>query len=329
MANVVTLTFAGDPTKAVQSFDEVGGAAGRMSKATDEASDGFSKAGEAADNVDTKAMGFRDTLTGVQDSLKGTAMLAKGPSFEGFLTLGAGIGDLGSGFYNFLIPALEKTKLATLASTAASKVAAAGTKAWAAAQRILSLSLLASPVTWIILGIVALIAVIVLIATKTDWFQRAWRNTWKWVTNAASASWAYLKKIPGWLGTAFSKVANYLLAPFRAAFNGISRAWNNTVGQLSWSVPGWVPVIGGNSISVPNLPTWHTGGTVPGLKGTSVMAMIQAGEKVTSTAGAMTGDGGGWVAVRGDAVVDALTQAIAARVNARGGRAAQLGIRFA
>ncbi len=329
MANVVTLTFAGDPTKAVQAFDQVGDSAHKMSKSTDEASSGFKKAGEAADEVDTKAMGFRDTLTGVQDTLKGTSMLMKGPSFEGFVTLGAGIGDLGSGFYNFLIPALEKTKLATLASAAASKVAAAGSKAWAAAQRILSLSLLASPITWIILGIVALVAVIVLIATKTDWFQRAWRNSWRWITNAAASAWGYIRKIPGWIGGAFSRVAGFILSPFRAAFNGISRAWNNTIGRLSWSVPGWIPVIGGNSISVPNLPTWDTGGVVPGMKGTSVMAMIQAGERVVSTAGtAAEGDAGGWVTVRGDAVVDALIQAIAARVGGSGaGRAATLGIR--
>lgn len=36
----------------------------------------------------------------------------------------------------------------------------------------------------------------------------------------------------------------------------------------------------------------------------------------------------GWVVVRGDAIIDALTQKIAERVSARGGRAAQLGIRF-
>lgn len=330
MANQVTLTFAGETKPVEDAFGRVGSSAKKMSDEVDKSSDGFKRAGEAADEVDTKAMGFRDTLTGVQDTLKGTSMIMKGPSIDGFVTLGAGIGDLGSGFYNFLIPALEKTKVATLASAASSKVAAAGSKAWAAAQRILNLAFLTSPITWIIIGIVALIAVIVLIATKTNWFQRAWRAAWGWIKDAAKNTWDWLKKLPGWIGDAFGKVADYIAAPFKAAFNTIARAWNNTIGRLSWSVPGWVPGIGGNSISVPNLPTFHAGGRVPGAPGEAVNITAMAGELVSSNAGSTgAGDDGGWVTIRGDAVIDALITAIAGRVSgAGGGRAAKLGIRI-
>jgi hypothetical protein len=52
--------------------------------------------------------------------------------------------------------------------------------AWNAAQ-------LASPTTWIVIGIVALIAVIVLIATKTTWFQDIWKVTWSAIKDAALA----------------------------------------------------------------------------------------------------------------------------------------------
>ncbi len=185
MANQVTLTFAGETKPVEQSFDRVGGAAKKMSDDVEGSSEGFRKAGEAADEVDTKAMGFRDTLTGVQDTLKGTSLLMKGPSFEGFLTLGAGVGDLGSGLYNFLIPALEKTKIATIAQSVASKVAAGASRVWAAAQWLMNSALLANPITWIVIAIVALIAIIVLIATKTDWFSKAWRASWAWIKSAA------------------------------------------------------------------------------------------------------------------------------------------------
>lgn len=326
MPNQVVLTFAGETKQIEESFNRVGGASKKMGDDVEKSSEGFRRAGEAADEVDTKAMGFRDTLTGVQDTLKGTSMIMKGPSFEGFLTLGAGIGDLGSGFYNFLIPALEKTKIATLASAAASKVAAAGARVWTAAQWLMNASLWASPVTWIVVAIVALIAVIVLIATKTDWFSKAWRASWGWIKNAAANTWEFLKKIPGWIGTAFAKVAQFVSAPFRRAFNFVVDAWNNTIGRLSWSVPSWVPIIGGNSISVPRLPHFHAGGIVPGVPGTPTVAVLQAGERVGSVAAG--GGDDGWVAIRGDGVIDALTQAIATRVGARGGRAAQLGIRF-
>lgn len=318
MANQVTLTFAGETKSVEDAFSRTGTAAKRMSDDVDDSAGGFRRAGEAADEVDTKAMGFRDTLTGVQDSLAGVASLSKGPSFEGFLLLGAGIGDLGSGFYNFLIPALEKTKLATLAQAGAQKVAAVGARIWAAAQWVMNASLWASPITWIVVGIIALVAVIVLIAVKTDWFSRAWRASWGWIKNAASNTWDFLKKIPGWIGTAFSKVADFISRPFKSAFNAVARAWNATVGKLSWTVPGWVPIIGGNSISVPNLPTFHAGGTVPGAPGQNVLAVLQAGETVRSAAG---GAGGARLTVdtAGSRLDDLLLEVLRAAVKARGG----------
>jgi hypothetical protein len=326
MPNQVVLTFAGETKDIEDSFNRAGAAAKKAGDDVGASSDGFRRAGEAADEVDTKAMGFRDTMTGVQDTLKGTSMLMKGPSFEGFVTLGAGIGDLGSGFYNLLIPAISKATAAFKASTLGQKAAAAATRVVTAAQWLWNAAQLASPTTWIIAGIVALIAVIVLIATKTDWFQRAWRASWKWIQSSAKSTWEYIKKIPGWIATAFSTVGRAISAPFRASFNAIARAWNNTVGRLSWSVPGWVPGIGGNSISVPNLPTFHAGGVVGGVVGSPQLTVLQGGEKVGSVAS--RGDNGGWVSIRGDAVMDGLVRAIASAVDAKGGRAAQLGIRF-
>ncbi len=180
--------------------------------------------------------------------------------------------------------------------------------AWNAAQ-------LASPVTWIILAIVALVAVIVLIATKTDWFQRAWRASWGWIKDAAANTWDFLKKIPGWLGTAFSVVAKAITAPFRAAFNFIADAWNHTIGSLSWSVPGWVPFIGGNTINVPNLPKFHSGGVVPGAPGSEQLAILQAGETVTPAGAAPA------LVIRsgGAALDDLLVEVLSRAVRDRGG----------
>jgi hypothetical protein len=76
-------------------------------------------------------------------------------------------------------------------------------------------------------------------------------------------------------------VAGFISAPFRSAFNFVADAWNNTIGRLRWTVPGWVPVIGGNTIAVPNLPKFHTGGVVPGPPGTEVVARLQAGERIS------------------------------------------------
>jgi hypothetical protein len=325
MANQVTLTFAGDEKQLTDSFDRVGGSAkkmgddaGKATRSLDEHAGGLGRVGEAADNSERN-------IIGVHDVIDGTATIMQGPGKQGIVAYIQGWADLAGGLAPLLLT-LAETKFATIAHTVAEKAAAVGTKIWAAAQWLMNTALLASPITWIIVAIVALIAIIVLIATKTDWFSKAWRASWGWIKRAASDTWDFLKKIPGWIGQAFSKVANFIMAPYRAAFNGIARAWNNTVGRLSWSVPSWVPFIGGNSISVPRLPTFHSGvGVVPGVVGRPTMALLQAGERVGSVAS--RGDDGTVTYVRGDGVVDTLIEVIARGVSRKGGRLEVLGLK--
>lgn len=38
-------------------------------------------------------------------------------------------------------------------------------------------------------------------------------------------------------------------------FNGISTIWNDTIGSLSFTIPDWVPGVGGDGFSMPRLPT--------------------------------------------------------------------------
>lgn len=76
------------------------------------------------------------------------------------------------------------------------KVIAASTYIWAAAQRVLNMAFWSSPVTWIIVAIVALVVIIVLIATKTTWFQTAWRVCWNAIKTASVATWnGFLKPV--------------------------------------------------------------------------------------------------------------------------------------
>lgn len=208
-----------------------------------------------------------------------------------------------------------------------------------AAQWLWNASLWASPVTWIVIGIVALVAAIIWVATQTTIFQDTWKAVWgflkdvgSWfagpfkdflvngfhfVMNALGDWWGRVKAVPGQIKSAFSAVTDFITAPFRAAFNYVSTAWNNTVGRLHWSVPGWVPGIGGNSFSAPTLPHFHQGGIVPGGLGAETLAVLQAGERVTPM-----GAGGGHAETLllgsdgsdfGDFLVDQLNRAIARR----------------
>lgn len=165
-------------------------------------------------------------------------------------------------------------------------MATAGQWAW-------NTSMFASPLTWIVIAIVALIAVIVLIAIKTDWFQKLWAAAWGGIKAAATAVWEDLQKMPDRIASAFGRIPSLITWPFRTAFNAVSNAWNATIGKLSWTVPGWVPGIGGNTISAPRMPTFHTGGVVPGMPGQEVLAVLRGGETVNTS-----GQGGGGGTVR-------------------------------
>lgn len=186
--------------------------------------------------------------------------------------------------------------------------------AWNAAQA-------ASPTTWIIAGILLLIGVIVLIATKTDWFQKAWRASWGWIKNAASNTWDFIKKIPHWISSAFSVVARSITAPFRAAFNFIADAWNHTVGALSFTFPGWIPGIGGNTVSVPNIPKFHSGGVVPGAPGSEMLAVLQAGETVSPTQGGRGSGGNTMITIdsRGSKLDELLVEVLSKAIRNVGG----------
>lgn len=179
---------------------------------------------------------------------------------------------------------------ATAASSVAQGVAKGATLAWSGAQWLLNAALDANPIGLVVLAIAALVAIIVVIATKTDWFQKLWKVAWAGIKTAAVNVWDWLKALPGNIGRAFSGLGEIILAPYKWAFNKIADAWNNTVGKLHFSVPSWVPGIGGKGFDAPKLPHFRFGGVVPGAPGEEVAAILHAGETV-STAGASSSRG--------------------------------------
>ncbi|MFI6270737.1 hypothetical protein [Micromonospora zamorensis] len=155
-------------------------------------------------------------------------------------------------------------------------LAGIATKVWAGAQWLMNTALLASPITWIVLGIVALIAVIVLIATKTNWFQTAWNATWgavKWAFSAAlqaivggfnswwatmSGAWRAVgnffasigRSIAGYFGTMNAKIIGAgssmlkwwqaLPGKIRGALSGVfSPLWSGFKSALNRIIGGW------------------------------------------------------------------------------------------
>jgi hypothetical protein len=84
---------------------------------------------------------------------------------------------------------------------------------------------------------------------------------------------------------AFSAIKNVIksiVSPFVGVLNAISDAWNNTVGKFNFKVPSWVPIIGGKTFNVPNLPrinlaNFAEGGTVFPQTGGVIARVAEAG----------------------------------------------------
>lgn len=173
------------------------------------------------------------------------------------------------------------------------------TKVHTAVMAALNVVMFANPAVLIAVAIVALVAVVVLIAKKTTWFQQIWSAAWGGIKAAMSAGWDLIKSVAGWIAdkfswvgtmvkayvgiwwtvistvfgrikdgaakmkdgivTVFSGIGDVITAPFRAAVDGIKSVWNSTLGGKGFHAPDWVPGIGGKGFTIPMLAA---GGTV-------------------------------------------------------------------
>ena len=53
-----------------------------------------------------------------------------------------------------------------------------------------------------------------------------------------------------------------LVNVWKGVFNAIASIWNNTLGKISFTVPNWIPKIGGAGFSFPQIPMLAEGGIV-------------------------------------------------------------------
>lgn len=90
------------------------------------------------------------------------------------------------------------------------------------------------------------------------WLVEKFGQLWEWGSKRIPAAFDTMRKrseeILGFFRDKFGGIFNFITTPFRKAFEVVSKLWNMTIGKLSWTVPDWVPGIGGNQISAPKLP---------------------------------------------------------------------------
>lgn len=200
--------------------------------------------------------------------------------------------------------AASATAVKFVAVKTAQLAVAAATQVWAAVQWLLNIAMNANPIGLIIIAIIALVAGIVLLWKHSETFRRivtaafgavwgAIKWGWNWVkknwplllgiltgpigwavlaitknwdkiTAGGVKVWNWIKSLPSKIGSAFKNIARIISAPYKAGFNLIAKFWNNTVGKLRFTVPDWVPGLGGKGFSFPSLPYLAKGGHITG-----------------------------------------------------------------
>jgi phage-related minor tail protein len=270
-----------DPSTAVKGLGDVAGAADKMTKTL-------------GDNPKAALEGFQRTATMTATQVAGTFITFAMKNKEIFGPL-AGI--------------LAGVAVAVLAVSAAQKVYAAYTAIASAAQTIWNAeiwastaALLANPMTWIVLGIVALIAAIVLIATKTTWFQQIWTAAWGWIKGAAFAVWDWIKTnwpyllgiiagpiglAVGWVIKHWDTVKQGTVTAWRAVVNFVKAVPGQIVSFfLNWTLPGliikhWNSIKSGTIRVATAMVSW-----VRGLPGRTIDALSTLGGRLYSTGSA-------------------------------------------
>lgn len=292
----VELTISGDSSKLSKAFGEVGDAANQMSTKVKSASDDMQSTGkrfdelaEKSDTVDTRAMGFRDTVTGVSDSLKGLKDSSLSTE-ERLLTLGMGIGDLASGFTNLIIPAIGN--LATMLKGPLST----------------AMTFVSSHPLLITIGLLA--AAFVLLWTNSETFRSVIIGVFKAVGE-------FVGTVVGWIGERFNGLVSWfgnLPSRIGAALSGLGSAigegfkgaLNLVIGYLNWWISRVNDIIDGINFvnpfgKIPHISPvskLHSGGVLPGAAGEEALFVGLAGEIVTPPGGTPHSSGSGASEVR-------------------------------
>jgi hypothetical protein len=170
------------------------------------------------------------------------------------------------------------------------------TTAFTAVQAAFNAVMAVNPIVLIVVGIGLLIAALVIAYKKFEGFRNVVDSVFSFIKTAVSGGFDFFK---GYI--------EFVLGIYKGIFNGVAKIWNNTIGKLSFKVPGWVPGFGGKGFDVPNIPMLAEGGIVTG----PTLAMIgERGPEAVVPLDRYRGGGGDiYVTVQGgdpNAVVDAL-----------------------
>ncbi|WP_329143423.1 phage tail tape measure protein [Streptomyces sp. NBC_01456] len=177
---------------------------------------GASTAGSAVASFGRKvgtaaASAGRSAWSGLVSSIKGVGAAMKTASLASMGFVRSMAASAAAGLRS--AAAWVAQKVALVASAVAEKAAAV-------AQWLLNAAMDANPIGLIILAIAALVAGIIWVATKTTWFQTAWRMTWTVIKTVSLAVWNALK-------TAFHATISFFISIWNSVSGALKSAWSS------------------------------------------------------------------------------------------------------
>ena len=154
----------------------------------------------------------------------GTATTSVGLFLKNAKTIAGTISGGITGISNFVKVGTGIVQVASGAKTAeqAFSTLAQSSRLAAIAQWAFNSSILANPITWVVVGIVAVAAALTLFFTKTKTGQQIWSNFVSWLKNA----WQSLVQIA-------QTVWNAIVQFFNTSVNAVKGAWNGIAGFFS------------------------------------------------------------------------------------------------
>lgn len=130
--------------------------------------------------------------------------------------------------------------------------------AWTVSVWASTVALLANPMTWIVLAVIALIAAIVLLVMNWDTVVAAFADGWEWVKNAFSVGWEWVK---GVVSTMWEGIKSYfndgvarVKAVIQAVWDFIKLAWSYS--PLGIIVTNWDKITGAFKSGVDKVKGW-------------------------------------------------------------------------
>jgi len=202
-------------------------------------------------------------------------------------------------------PAMKVASLGIKAITIANASSAISFAALGTAARVAWLAV-TGPIGLIVLAIAGVVTAGVLLVKNWDKIKAgaisAFGGVQTFVRGVVDKIVGYFQKIPDRLVALAKTVAKVITFPYRMAFEGFRTVANLVIDALNsipdFSVPSWVPGIGGQNFGIPDipkipqLPSFAGGGTVPGMIGQPVLAVVHGGEQIRTPGGSFGSSGG-------------------------------------